>query len=426
MKYQIIILKYSEMLYYIMSNEVLVPREHHMSRIRESRGSDFIKVLTGIRRCGKSTLMRMFIDELGQSGVTEDRILFMNLDDEGSGIETFRDLIDIAESKLGDVRDSFIFLDEVQNVPEWERAVSTFYTCGADVYITGSNSNMLSSELATKLSGRCLEIRVQPLVFSEYVMFRESDDYARLLEDYLRHGGFPAVSLAMDRMPAQVDDILDGIYNTVFNKDVVGRHEIRGNRMIDHLCNYLMKNIGDRTSVRGAANYMTSKGMKTQPPTVDQYIGFLEEALLFSRAKRLDSKAKEYLRTTDKFYVADLGIRHCRVPFHPDDLDGIMENVVYNELVYRFGDVAVCSIGQYEVDFVADPMGTPSYYQVSMSITDSATRERELRPLKAIDDNYPKTVITYDRFPMTDIDGIHIVSLSDWLTENDLDFRTSN
>lgn len=405
------------MIYYIMSDGTFIPREHYMSRIRGSRGSDFIKVLTGIRRCGKSTLMRMFIDELERSGIPEDRILFVNLDDEGAGIDTFRDLIEAAESKLGDFRDSFIFLDEVQNVPEWERAVSTFHIRGADVYITGSNSSMLSSELSTKLSGRCLEIRVQPLVFSEYVMFRGPDDRAGLLEDYIRHGGFPAVSLAMDRMPAQVDDILDGIYNTVFNKDVVGRHEIRGNRMIDHLCNYIMKNIGDRTSVRGAANYMTSKGMKTQPPTVDQYIGFLEEALLFSRARRLDSKAKEYLRTTDKFYVADLGIRHCRVPFHPDDLDGIMENVVYNELVYRLGDVAVCSIGQNEVDFIADPMGAPSYYQVSISIADPATRERELRPLKAIGDNYPKTVITYDRFPMKDIDGIRIVSLLDWLAE---------
>lgn len=362
--------------------------------------------------------MMMFIDELRDSGVPDDRILFINLDYGDTRVETFHNLIDAAESRLGEIKDSFIFLDEVQNVPEWERAVSTVYTRGADIYIIGSNSNMLSSELATKLSGRCLEIHVQPLVFSEYIMFRESDDHTRLLEDFLRHGGFPAVSLAMDRMPAQVDDILDGIYNTVFNKDVVGRHEIRGNKMIDRLCNYLMKNIGDRISVRGAASYMTGKGMRTQPPTVDQYIGFLEEALLFSRAKRLNSKAKEYLRTTDKFYIANLGIRHCRVPFHQNDLNGIMENVVYNELVYRFGDVAVCSVGQYEVDFIADPLGAPSYYQVSVNITDPATKERELRPLKAISDNYQKTVITYDRFPMTDIDGIRIVSLLDWLTED--------
>ncbi len=398
-----------------MSNTVNIPREHYMSRIRASRGSDFIKVLTGIRRCGKSTLMRMFIDELRASGMPDDRMFYVNLDDENSGIETFRDLIDAAESKTGDLAGSSVFLDEVQNIPEWERAVSTFHVRGADVYITGSNSGMLSTELSTKLSGRCLEIRIRPLAFSEYVAFREPADGAALLEDYIRYGGFPAVSLAMDRMPAQVGDILDGIYNTVFNKDVVGRHEIRGTATIDHLCGYLMKNIGDRTSVRGATNYMTSKGMKTQPPTLDQYISFLEEALLFSRAKRMDLKAKEYLRTADKFYVADTGIRSCRIPLRPEDLNGIMENIVYNELAYRFGDVAVCSVGQYEVDFVADPNGSPSYYQATLSIADPATMERELRPLKAIDDNYPKTVITYDRFPMSDADGINIVNLEDWL-----------
>ena len=400
-----------------MSDTPFIPREHYMSRIRQSRGSDFIKVLTGIRRCGKSTLMQMFIDELKDSGVSEDGLFFVNLDDEGSGVESFHDLIDLVESKVKDVGQSLIFLDEIQNVPEWERAVSTFYVRGADIYITGSNSNMLSSELSTKLSGRCLEIHVQPLVFSEYVNFRSINDGNRLLEDYLRYGGFPTVSFAMDRMPAQVDDILEGIYNTVYNKDVVGRHEIRGNVMVNHLCNYLMKNIGDRTSVRGAANYMTSKGIKTQPQTIDQYIGFLEDAMLISRAKRIDSKTKEYLRTSDKFYVSDSGIRNSRIPFRSEDLDRLIENIVYNELKYRFGEVAVLNVGQYEVDFIADPRGKPPYYQVSMSIINPNTRERELRPLKAIDDNYPKTVITYDRFPMDYIDGIRVVTLSDWLSE---------
>ncbi len=400
-----------------MSGQAFIPRERYMSRIRSVRDFDIIKVLTGIRRSGKSTLMRMFIEELKASGVSDDRIFFINLDDAGSGIGTHRDLIDAVKSHVGDVEGSYIFLDEVQNIPEWERAVSTFHIRGADVYITGSNSDMLSSEISTKLSGRCLEIRIQPLSFSEYIDFREQGDREKLLEDYLRFGGFPAVALAMDRMPAQAGDLLEGIYNTVFNRDVVGRHEIRSIPTMDHLCTYLMKNIGDRTSIRGAANYMTGKGMKVQPQTVDQYVMFLEEASLFFRAKRLDRKAKEYIRTADKFYVADLGIRHCRVPFSPDDLDGILENLVYNELRSRHGNVAVCDVGQYEVDFIADPTGTPSYYQVCMNISDPATREREVRPLKALDDNYPKTIITYDRFPTDDIGGIRVVCLKDWLLE---------
>ncbi len=398
-------------------NELPVPREHYLSLIRASRNAPFIKVITGIRRCGKSTLMEMFIDELKLSGVSEDRILSMNFDDTDLAIQTYSDLVDAVKSKIGDLRGAYLFFDEIQNVAEWERAISSFYVHKADIYITGSNSDMLSSKLSTKLSGRCIEIRVHTLSFSEYIAFREIDDKEKLLEDYIRFGGFPAVSLSVDKMPRQTNDILNGIYNTVFKKDVQNRHEIRNNALMEHICKYLMKNIGDRTSIRGTANYITSKGMKTQPQTVDQYIEFLEEALLFSRAKRYDSKAKDYLRTSDKFYVSDIGIRNCLLPFHSNDLDGIIENIVFNELMYRYGDVAICDINGYEIDFIADPVGKPSYYQVSLSIADKTTAEREIRPLKAINDNYPKTVITYERYPLDDIDGIRIVQLKDWLLE---------
>lgn len=394
-----------------------IPREHYLSLLRESRGHQFIKVITGIRRCGKSTLMEMFVDELRGSGVDEDRILSMNLDDAELMISTYTDLIDAVNSRIDGLDGAYLFFDEIQNIPEWERAISTFHLHKADIYITGSNSDMLSTELSTRLSGRCIEIRMHTLSFSEYVTFREIDDRDRLLEDYVRFGGFPAVSLSMDRMPRQTMDILDGIYNTVFVKDVQNRHEIRNNILMRDLCTHLMKNIGGRTSIRGIANYITSKGSKTQPQTIDQYIGFLEEALLFSRARRLDSKTKDYLRTSDKFYIGDVGVRNCLLPFHPDDLDGIVENIVYNELVYRHGDVAIYDVNGQEVDFIADPAGVPSYYQVSLSIMDGSTRDRVVRPLKAIDDNYPKTIITYERYPLDDIDGIRIVQLKDWLLE---------
>ncbi len=395
-----------------------IPREHYLSLLRESRGHQFIKVITGIRRCGKSTLMEMFVDELRQSGVSEDRMLSMNLDDAELMIATYTDLIETVNSKMDDLDGAYLFFDEIQNIPEWERAIATFHLHGADIYITGSNSNMLSTELSTKLSGRCIEIHMHTLSFSEYIAFREIEDVDRLLEDYIRFGGFPAVALSMDRMPRQTMDILDGIYNTVFTKDVQNRHEIRNSTLMRELCTYLMKNIGDRTSIRGIANYITSKGSKAQPQTIDQYIGFLEEALLFSRAKRLDSKTKDYLRTSDKFYIGDVGVRNSLLPFHPDDLDGIVENIVYNELVYRYGDVATYDVNGHEVDFIADPARVPSYYQISLSIMDRTTREREIRSLKAIDDNYPKTIITYERYPMDDVDGIRIVQLKDWLLEH--------
>jgi len=394
-----------------------IPREHYMSILRESRDSDFIKVLTGIRRCGKSTLMLMFLDEIKHLGVPEEKTVYINLDDEELEINDFRDLLSRIREEIGGYEGSYVFLDEVQNVKEWERAVSTLYLNGADVYVTGSNTQMLSTDISGKLSGRCQQIRVRPLIFSEYLDFREPGDTTEIFMDYLRYGGFPSVALAMDAMPSQVIGILDGIYNTVFTKDVVLRNSIRNASTVRNLLRYLMKNIGDRTSVRGAANYMTSKGMKVQAQTVEQYIDALEHAQLFDRVGRMDSKSKEYLRTSDKFYASDLGIRNNLIPFSERDLDGIMENLVYNELMFRYGEAAVYSVDGYEVDFIADPRGSPSYYQVCTDISEKSMRERELRSLKAIPDNYPKTVITFEKYPLRDIDGIRIVNIQDWLLE---------
>ncbi len=408
-----------------------ISREHYLEKLREARDKPFIKLLTGIRRSGKSTLMIMFIEELKASGVPDNRILYINFDDLDtiyglqerfdldSEVLAPRDLITIVKSSIHEYEGSYLFFDEIQNIEGWEDAISTFYNKGADVYVTGSNSNMLSSELATKLSGRCIEIPVYTLMFSEYVRFREGSglDRYELFEYFVRKGGFPAVALAQDSMPTQTQGILEGIYNTVYNKDVLARNNIRNVPLMDHLCRYLMKNLGDRTSVRGAANYLNSNAMKTQPATVDQYIGMLESALLFYRTKRLDSKTKEYLRTSDKYYTADLGIRHTLVPFTDRDYDGMLENIVFMELRYRYGDVAILNVEENEVDFIADPVHSPSYYQVTMSITEEKTRERELRSLRAIEDNYPKTVLTYDRPLSSDIDGIRIVNIIDWLLD---------
>lgn len=402
-----------------MNGTEVIPREHYLEKLRGLRDFPIIKGLTGIRRCGKSTLMTEFIGELKASGIPDDRILYINLDDEMSGIETWRDLLDHITGVVGDPKDSYLFLDEIQNIPEWERVVSTLFLKGADIYITGSNSQMLSTELSTKLSGRCIEIRVQPLAFREYLPFRKESgkDAATLLDDYIRRGGFPAVALLEDTMPGLVPDMLMGIYNTVYTKDVSERNSIRNNELVSNVCRFVMKNIGDRTSVRSVSNYLTSKGSKTRPETVDSYISMLEKALLIGRAKRMDLKTKEYLRTSEKFYAADLGLRNIIVPYSETDLDGMLENIVFNELIFRCGRASVCSVGDLEIDFVANSEGTPSYYQVCMNIGDKSTRDRELRPLRSVNDNYPKTIVTYDRFPMDDIDGIRIVSLKDWLME---------
>ncbi len=398
----------------------IIPREHYLEKLRGLRGFPIIKGITGIRRCGKSTLMAEFIGELKASGIPEDRILYINLDDESSGIETWRNLLDYVAGMVGDPKGSYLFLDEIQNIPEWERAVSTLFINEADIYITGSNSQMLSTELSTKLSGRCVEIRMQPLVFREYLQFRKDSgkDAAALLDDYIRRGGFPTAALLEDVLPELVPDMLMGIYNTVYTKDVSERNSIRNNELASNVCRFIMKNIGDRTSIRSVSNYLTSKGTKTRPETVDSYISMLEKALLIGRARRMDLKTKEYLRTSEKFYAADLGLRNVIVPYTEADLDGIMENIVFNELVFRYGRASVCSVGDLEIDFIADSEGVLSYYQVCMNICDESTRERELKPLRSVRDNYPKTIITYDRFPLNDIDGIKVVPLSEWLTED--------
>lgn len=403
-----------------MGGTDVILREHYLEKLRGLRDFPIIKGLTGIRRCGKSTLMAGFIEELKISGISEDRILYINFDDGMSGIETWRDLLDHIAVTVGDPKGSYLFLDEIQNIPEWERAVSTLFLKGADIYITGSNSQMLSTELSTKLSGRCIEIRIQPLAFREYLLFRKESgkDAATLLDDYVRRGGFPAVALLEDTMPGLVPDMLMGIYNTVYTKDVSERNSIRNNELVSKVCRFVMKNIGDRTSIRSVSNYLTSKGIKTRPETVDSYISMLEKALLIGRAKRMDLKTKKYLRTSEKFYVADLGLRNLIVPYSETDLDGMLENIVFNELTFRYGRASVCSVGDLEIDFMVDSEGTPSYYQVCLSILDESTRERELRPLRSVKDNYPKTIVTYDRFPLKDIDGIRVISLLEWLTES--------
>ena len=398
----------------------MIGRDHYMDILRNGRDTPFIKILTGIRRCGKSTLLDMFCREILDSGVPEARVFRMDFDDDCADVpRDHRSLTDLVESSVEVESGTYIFLDEVQNVSEWERSVSSFYSKGADVYITGSNSQMLSSELSTKLSGRCIEIHVLPLVFSEYVRFRGPGDTDMLFEDYIRDGGLPAVAL-LEGTPSRtiIPQVIDGVYNTVFVKDVIGRHSVRNTRSIQNLFRFVMRNIGDRTSARNVANYLTSSGIKTNHVTIEEHIGFLEEAFLISRVRRYDSKTKDYLMTSDKFYATDLGIRnHLAGLRQTEDLDGIMENVVYQELRYRYGDVAVMSVDNLEVDFVSDPIHSPMYWQVCLNIGDAHTRERELRSLRAIPDNYPKTVITYDRFPMDDIEGIRIVQLKDWLLQ---------
>lgn len=398
----------------------LIPRPHYTNRILAGRDAPFIKVVTGLRRSGKSSIMELCRRKIVESGVPNDDVLFICFDDDSPDVPSnHRELTDYVQSMMEPGPGKYIFLDEIQNVDEWERTVSSLYIAGTDVYLTGSNSKMLSSELATKLSGRCIKVMVRPLVFSEYVRFRKKDD-GSLLDDFIRYGGLPAVALSEDSVAESViPEIISGTFNTAIIKDVVERHEVRNPSALSNLSRFLARNLGDRTSSRNISNYLVSKGIRISHVSIEDYISYLEETYLFSRARRMDSKTKEYLHTSDKIYCSDLGFVHSLVPVGSNDLDGVLENIVYNELLFRHRDVAVCSVDKYEVDFIVDPNDSPEYYQVCMSIDDEKTRERELRPLRMIQDNHPKTVIVWNPYITNDIDGIRIIGLTDWLLENE-------
>ncbi len=327
-----------------------------------------------------------------------------------------RSLTDYVQSRIVPGPGKYLFFDEVQNVDGWEVSILSFFNAGADIYVTGSNSQMLSSEISTRLSGRTIEIRVMPLSFSEYCLFRQDVKEDVLLSEYIRYGGLPAVAKLMDTTARSiVPEVIAGVYNGVYLKDVEMRHDIRGSASLSNLLTYVMRNIGDRTSSRKASDYLKSKRIEISHVSIENYLRYLEEAFLIYRSERIDSKTKEYLSTSDKFYASDLGIRSEIAKFRPEDMDGILENLVYCELRFRSHEVAVCAMGDSEIDFVTDPRSTPAYYQVCMSLADPATLEREIRPLKAIKDSYSKTIVTYDRYMLDDIDGIRIVSIGDWL-----------
>ena len=397
------------------------PREKYTNLLRLAKGTPFIKVITGIRRCGKSTLMKQFIQELMDSGIPAERVLYLNL--ESDDPELPRDgpsLSKYVSSKIPTERGSYLFIDEVQTVQGWEIPVASLYGKGVDIYITGSNSQMLSTDLSTRLSGRYIEVRVRPLSFSEYVSFREDSGLSphELFDTYLVHGGMPAIAVAegLSARPL-IPAVLEGIYRTVYSKDIFGRHSIRNPAVMENFILYLMRNIGNRTSPKNIAGFLTSKGQKVTAATISEYMVAIDDALLMSRSERVSSATGGYMETTDKFYATDLGIRNHVAPMKDGELSALLENAVYNELLYRFGSAATLDVDGKEVDFVVSSDGELSYYQVAVSIIDDVTRERELKPLRALKDNYPKTIVTYDRYPIKDIGGIRVVQVVDWLLE---------
>ncbi len=397
-------------------------RELYLSQLIKFKDKKLIKVITGLRRSGKSTLLSLFENHLIESGVDRENIIRMNFESfEFDEITSYKELhAYISERIIDKNKKHYIILDEVQQVSSWERVINSFLVdANVDIYITGSNAYLLSSELSTLLSGRYVEIKMQPLSFKEYLNFLESGKETNLPEkfnQYLQYGGLPTIVELLDH-PDTIGPFLEGIYNTVLMKDVIGRNGVRDAALLESILKFIAANIGSIVSTKKISDYLTSSGRKTTSDTIDNYLKMLENAFIIYKANRYDLKRKLFLKTLEKYYIVDIGIRNRLTGLHGTDYGHVLENIVYLELLRRGYEVSIGKIGSLEVDFVATKTDEKIYYQVCATIMDEKTRERELRVLEAISDNYPKYILTMDQTVFNDYSGIKVINIIDFLLE---------
>ncbi len=396
----------------------MIKRDLYLKKIMKLKDQPLIKVLTGMRRAGKSTLLDLLEKQLIDDGIAPERIIHINFelmlwDD----VKDYRQLYQMLQGKMAGKGRFYLLLDEIQLVEHWERAVnSIFAEKKADIYLTGSNAKMLSSEIATLLSGRYALIEVYPLSFREYLEFcpDEKQHIDAAFQKYLQFGGMPVIP-GMPQEMNVIQTVLSGIYNTVLMKDIVQRNAVRDPALLEQIVRFLADNIGNPVSTSKISGYLTSQGRKTTAVTVDNYLKMLQDAYIFYRADRYDIKGKLYLKTLEKYYIVDNGLRNALLGFHGGDYGHVLENIVYLELLRRGYEVGVGKLGNLEVDFVASKPERKVYYQVSASIMDEKTRARELAPLQQIPDQYEKVVLTMDRTYIKDFNGIRNVNIIDFL-----------
>lgn len=399
-------------------------RDSYLKKLIDYKDKPMIKVITGIRRCGKSTLLSLYERYLLNHGVEPQNIIRINFESfEFEHITNYRELHAFIKSKMtNNIGRFYILLDEVQLIESWEKVVNSFLVdADVDIYLTGSNAYLLSSELATLLSGRYVEVKMLPLSFKEFLDFTKDQNFTDekyAFNQYLTFGGLPTVVDLLDR-PDTIPDYLEGIYNTVLLKDVVDRNNIRDTALLESVLRYIAANVGNIVSTKKISDYLTSSGRKVTSETIDNYLRMLENAFIIYKANRYDLKGKLYLKTLEKYYMVDSGIRNKITGSRNTDVGYVLENIIYLELLRRGYQVAIGKIGTLEVDFVATKSNEKIYYQISASILDSDTRERELRPLQAISDNYPKIIITMDDLPFDDYDGVKVVNILKFLIENE-------
>ncbi|MCK9276371.1 MAG: ATP-binding protein [Syntrophales bacterium] len=438
----------------LKSETQLRNRDLYLNRLIAFQDTEPVKIITGIRRCGKSSLMKLMIRHLRDSSVADGQIIEINFESMEFRSMSAEALYQHVKERIPTGKRVYLFFDEIQRIDRWQDAVNSFridFDC--DIYVTGSNAYLLSSEYATYLAGRCVEIKMLPLSFREFLDFHgytvsetkgpsgrtrrrvhdaegESYEPKELLEAYMKFGGMPGIAdVGLDTDKALT--LLDGIYSTVVVRDILEREKRRGQRQITDpwllrkIIMFLADNIGNNTSITSIGNTLMSEKLldsgnrkgKPAVQTIQAYVGALLESYVFYEIKRFDIKGKEYLHTLGKYYIVDIGLRNYLLGFRDMDTGHIIENIVYFELLRRGYDVAIGKIGDREVDFIATNASEKRYIQVTESMNDPATRERELAPLRRIRDNYEKLVIAGDCDNPVTLDGIKLIKLTDFLLD---------
>ena len=402
----------------------LINRPEYLNQLIQHKDTDLVKIITGIRRCGKSSLLDLFHQHLLSSGISDDQIIHMNLESmKYRELSDYAAFYDYVSRKIPSGRKCYLIFDEMQTVEYWEKAVESFrIDFDVDIYITGSNAYLLSGEFATLLSGRHVEIRMLPLSFREFLSFYDFEPGVVLEEKfqkYLQFGGMPILHEYRFNEPRSIE-VLEGIYSTVILRDVLERNNISDQRLLNKIVLFLCSNIGSMTSPNNIGNVLVSDGALAgrrtiAGKTVDKYIAMLEEAFIFYHVGRYDIKGKQLLKTLEKHYIIDLGFRNMLIGYRDADRGHIYENVVFLELLRRKYRVYVGKIGENEVNFIAERPNDRLYIQVTESLASEETRERELRPLRMINDNYEKIVLSMDRSYITSYEGIKVINLMDWL-----------
>ena len=398
----------------------MIQRQDYLNKLIELKDKDFIKIITGIRRCGKSTLLELFIDYLKNNGIEENQIIHLNLENPDFNFESYKELYDYIKSRLNKDKKNYVFIDEVQNVDKFQKAVDGLYiNKNIDLYITGSNAYLLSGELATLISGRYIEIKMLPLSFKEYLSAFDSnvDKQAKLLE-YMRYGSLPQTVELLKTVPDTIYSYLDGVFSTVVYKDLMMRKNISNKLLLESIIKYIFSNIGSQITSKKISDTLTSMNRPTSNHTVENYIASLLEAYLIYKVDRFDVKGKEVLASGYKYYVVDTGFREYMLGKKASqDMGHILENIVYLELLRRGYKVYTGKVDDLEIDFVAENVKGLEYYQVALTTRDEKTLERELKSLQKTGDYYPKYILTMDNDLDADYNGIKKINVIDWLLE---------